>query len=102
MLCESEGQRDQGERRIDRTRRRIHRAATYIKIVETVHATVRVDDALPRIARHPYRPHVVPAATNETRPRLVVAQQPVVDLHAARSGAPHLRAEYLVEGPHRS
>src|SRR6185503_4101129 len=57
----------------------------------------RVNNSLFGIGVHSRRPHVVPAAADEARPRLVVAEQPVANLHSAGSGASHLATEQLVE-----
>src|SRR5205085_1120304 len=43
----------------------------------------------------------MPAATDKTRPRFVVAEQPILDLHAASIGAAHLRTKNPIERAHR-
>ena len=93
MIGEPDTQRDQGQRWIDGTRSRINRRASDVQISQPMDFTVRIDDALLRIRAHPRRPHVVPAAADETRPGEIVAQQPILDLHAAGVGASHLAAE---------
>src|SRR3954454_17382751 len=101
MIGESKTERYESQSRIDRARGRIHRRSADVQIRESVHLAVRIDDPLLRIRAHARRPHVMPSAADEARPRLVVAEQPVADLHATGVGASHLAAEYMVEGAHR-